>query len=115
MGAARCALIEHPRFRAAYDLLLLRAELGLASTRNGRLVDQDPGSLAEEREQMAGRASAGRASQGAQGPRAARADVVGAAVAPQRPPKSGANRVDVWQPAYIGVGSNQGDPPRADS
>ncbi len=32
-------LIEQPRFRAAYDLLLLRAAVGMASARAHRLVD----------------------------------------------------------------------------
>ncbi len=36
--------LEHPRFRAAYDLLLLRAQLGLASQRDRRLVDPPAGS-----------------------------------------------------------------------
>ncbi len=31
-GRRALRVLEHPRFRAAYDLLLLRAELGLAST-----------------------------------------------------------------------------------
>ena len=34
-GRRALRALEHPRFRAAYDLLLLRAEFGLAPRRDG--------------------------------------------------------------------------------
>jgi poly(A) polymerase len=53
MFALQPRLLEHPRFRAAYDLLLLRAELGLASSETAewwtRLQEVSP----EERGEMA--------------------------------------------------------------
>ena len=38
-GRRALRVLEHPRFRASYDLLLLRAQLGMASAGHGRLVD----------------------------------------------------------------------------
>ena len=74
-GRRALRLIEHPRFRAAYDLLLLRAELGLAAPETAawwtRLQEAPP----QERDRMADELSKGGARaatprQGAQrGPR----------------------------------------------
>ena len=53
-GRRALRLLAHPRFRAGYDLLLLRAELGLASPDTARWWTQlQEASSAEERERMA--------------------------------------------------------------
>ena len=41
-GKAPYRLLEHPRFRAAYDFLLLRSEAGEAPKELARLVDRFP-------------------------------------------------------------------------
>ena len=52
-GRRALRLLTHPRFRAAYDLLLLRAELGLASPEMARWWTQVQGVSHEEQGQMA--------------------------------------------------------------
>ncbi len=44
-GRRALRVLEHPRFRAAYDLLLLRAQLGLAPAGDGAVVDPAAGSV----------------------------------------------------------------------
>ncbi len=44
-GRRALRVLEHPRFRASYDLLVLRAQLGMASQERGRLVDTTAGSV----------------------------------------------------------------------
>jgi poly(A) polymerase len=46
-------VIEHPRFRAAYDLLLLRAEHGLASAETAKWWTRIQEVSSEERARMA--------------------------------------------------------------
>ncbi|HVS76887.1 MAG TPA: hypothetical protein VHE11_08135, partial [Steroidobacteraceae bacterium] len=60
-GRRALRLLTHPRFRAAYDLLLLRAELGLASpemarwwTRVQEVPHEEQGRMADELAQAAG-------------------------------------------------------------
>jgi poly(A) polymerase len=81
-GRRALRLLTHPRFRAAYDLLLLRAELGLASPERARWWTQVQGVPHEEQGRMAdalaqaaaprpGRPkSGGRRRRGRRGPRA---------------------------------------------
>jgi poly(A) polymerase len=52
-GRRALRVIEHPRFRAAYDLLLLRAELGLAPAEVAQWWTRVQEVSAEERGQMA--------------------------------------------------------------
>jgi poly(A) polymerase len=52
-GRRALRVIEHPRFRAAYDLLLLRAEFGLASSEIAQWWTRAQEVSAEERGQMA--------------------------------------------------------------
>ncbi|MEJ0035176.1 MAG: polynucleotide adenylyltransferase PcnB [Gammaproteobacteria bacterium] len=52
-GRRALRVIEHPRFRAAYDLLLLRAEHGLASTETAKWWTRIQEVSAEERARMA--------------------------------------------------------------
>ena len=52
-GRRALRVLEHPRFRAAYDLLLLRAELGLASKATADWWTQLQEVSNEERENMA--------------------------------------------------------------
>lgn len=66
-GRRALRTLEHPRFRAAYDLLLLRAEHGLASPEMADWWTKVQEASAEEREQMM-EAVVGRAQQ-ADGPR----------------------------------------------
>ena len=46
-GRRALRMLEQPRFRAGFDLLLLRADMGLAAARHRRLVDTRAGSLAD--------------------------------------------------------------------
>ncbi|HEY6515586.1 MAG TPA: polynucleotide adenylyltransferase PcnB [Steroidobacteraceae bacterium] len=81
-GRRALRLLTHPRFRAAYDLLLLRAEFGLASsemaawwTQVQGAAQEDQGRMADELAQAAGprpgRAKSGRRRRrGRRGPRA---------------------------------------------
>lgn len=62
-GRRALRTIEHPRFRAAYDLLLLRAEHGLASREMADWWTRVQEASPEEREQMA-ESLTGRAPQG---------------------------------------------------
>ena len=66
-GKRALRLLEHPRFRAAYDLLLLRAEHGLASPEMAEWWTKIQETTAEERESMA-ESLGGRALQ-SEGPR----------------------------------------------
>lgn len=52
-GRRALRVIEHPRFRAAYDLLLLRAEYGLASSEMADWWTRVQQASPEERERMA--------------------------------------------------------------
>jgi poly(A) polymerase len=52
-GRRALRVIEHPRFRAAYDLLLLRAEFGLASAEIAQWWTRIQEVSAEERAEMA--------------------------------------------------------------
>jgi poly(A) polymerase len=52
-GRRALRLLEHPRFRAAYDLLLLRAEFGLASADTAQWWTRLQEATAEERGRMA--------------------------------------------------------------
>jgi poly(A) polymerase len=52
-GRRALRVLEHPRFRAAYDLLLLRAEFGLASTEIAQWWTRIQEVSAEERGRMA--------------------------------------------------------------
>ncbi len=52
-GRRALRVLEHPRFRAAYDLLLLRAELGLASTQTAEWWTRIQEVSGEERARMA--------------------------------------------------------------
>jgi poly(A) polymerase len=52
-GRRALRVIEHPRFRAAYDLLLLRAEHGLASTDTAKWWTRIQEVSPEERARMA--------------------------------------------------------------
>jgi poly(A) polymerase len=52
-GRRALRVLEHPRFRAAYDLLLLRAQFGLASTEMVQWWTRIQEVSAEERAQMA--------------------------------------------------------------
>jgi poly(A) polymerase len=52
-GRRALRVLEHPRFRAAYDLLLLRAQYGLASTEMAQWWTRLQEVSAEERGQMA--------------------------------------------------------------
>jgi poly(A) polymerase len=81
-GRRALRLLTHPRFRAAYDLLLLRAELGLASagmaqwwTQVQEVAHEEQGRMADALSQAAGagpqRARSGRRRRrGRRGPRA---------------------------------------------
>ena len=51
-GRRALRLLAHPRFRAGYDLLLLRAEFGLASAETARWWTQLQEANGQEREQM---------------------------------------------------------------
>ncbi len=98
--------LEHPRFRAAYDLLLLRAQLGMASRETAewwtRLQEVSP----EERGRMAD-ALAGESAR-APGAAAAAAPAAAGVAVPARGRPEGA--MERWQPAYVGLGSNLSDP-----
>ena len=50
-GARAARLLQHKRFRAAYDFLVLRASCGEVDRRNGRLVDRDSEPAAGRAEQ----------------------------------------------------------------
>jgi poly(A) polymerase len=52
-GRRALRMIEHPRFRAAYDLLLLRAENGLASAEMAEWWTNVQQASPQEREAMA--------------------------------------------------------------
>ena len=52
-GRRALRVLAHPRFRAGYDLLLLRAELGLASSETARWWTQLQESEGQEQERMA--------------------------------------------------------------
>jgi poly(A) polymerase len=52
-GRRALRMLEHPRFRAAYDLLLLRAEFGLAPAERARWWTRVQEVLPEERARMA--------------------------------------------------------------
>jgi poly(A) polymerase len=81
-GRRALRLLTHPRFRAAYDLLLLRAEFGLASPEMARwwtqvqeVPHEEQGRMADELAQRAGPRperprSGGRRRRGRRGPRA---------------------------------------------
>jgi poly(A) polymerase len=81
-GRRALRLLTHPRFRAAYDLLLLRAELGLASPEMARwwtevqsVPHEEQGRMADALAQTAGPRrerprSGGRRRRGRRGPRA---------------------------------------------
>jgi len=69
-GRRALRLLEHPRFRAAYDLLLLRAELGLAAPEIAAWWTRLQKAAPEDRDGMAdavskGGGQAGGARQGA--------------------------------------------------
>lgn len=66
-GRRALRILEHPRFRAAYDLLLLRAEHGLASHEMAEWWTQVQDASPEDRERMA-ESLTGRAPQ-SEGPR----------------------------------------------
>jgi poly(A) polymerase len=66
-GRRALRVLEHPRFRAAYDLLLLRAEQGLASREMAEWWTRIQEVDAQEREQMA--ESLGARSASSDGPR----------------------------------------------
>lgn len=69
-GRRALRLLEHPRFRAAYDLLRLRADLGLASPEMAAWWTQLQATAPEERGGMADGLSGGARSAGAsRGPR----------------------------------------------
>ena len=76
-GRRALRLLTHPRFRAAYDLLLLRAELGLASpqmaqwwTQVQEVAPEEQGRMADALAQAAGpRAQRPRAGRRRRGPR----------------------------------------------
>lgn len=51
-GKRALRTLEHPRFRAAFDLLVLRAELGLASSETAEWWTQLQEASAEERDEM---------------------------------------------------------------
>jgi poly(A) polymerase len=82
-GRRALRLLTHPRFRAAYDLLLLRAELGLASPEMARwwtqvqaVPPEEQGRMADELAQAAGprpgrpKSGGRRRRRGRRGPRA---------------------------------------------
>jgi poly(A) polymerase len=52
-GRRALRVLEHPRFRAAYDLLLLRAQYGLASAEMAQWWTRIQEVAAEERGRMA--------------------------------------------------------------
>ena len=85
-GKRPFALLEHPRFRAAYDFLVLRAESGEAPTELGgwwrRFMEAEPGAPA--RAAAAGGRAARRSAGAAAGRKKAPA---GAAAARRRPPE----------------------------
>ncbi|HTC15507.1 MAG TPA: polynucleotide adenylyltransferase PcnB [Steroidobacteraceae bacterium] len=68
-GRRALRLLEHPRFRAAYDLLLLRAEHGLAPQDVAQWWTRLQEVSGEERERMADALAGATPPRGAQGPR----------------------------------------------
>ena len=63
-GRRALRMLEQPRFRAGFDLLLLRADMGLAVARARGLVDEGAGSLADRSRSHGGCAGAAAASGG---------------------------------------------------
>jgi poly(A) polymerase len=87
-GRRALRVLEHPRFRAAYDLLLLRAEHGLASRDTAdwwtRIQEVSPEERARMADEFGGQGEGGPPRAGARrGPGAA-------AVVARRPPDVGA-------------------------
>ena len=119
-GRRALRLLEHPRFRAAYDFLLLRAESGEADPELAAVVDRPAGrvgrrSARDGREPSA--VGAGRSRQerslapaaaSASSSQAVRAgtDAVTAGLAPA----PAATAKPRWVPAYVALGSNLADP-----
>jgi len=73
-GRRALRVLEHPRFRAAYDLLLLRAQFGMAAQETARwwtrVQEVSPPERAEMADALAGSAAAGERREGARrGPR----------------------------------------------
>ncbi len=119
-GRRALRLLEHPRFRAAYDFLLLRAEAGEVDMRTRRLVDRPAGRLRRgshrDGREPAGERAGGRGAEEVVAPppspappsqhhRSGRRFVMPAtAVAPV------ATSRPRWVPAYVALGSNLDDP-----
>jgi poly(A) polymerase len=68
-GRRALRVLEHPRFRAAYDLLLLRAQFGLASAEMAQWWTRVQEVSAEERARMADALAGEAQPRGASGPR----------------------------------------------
>ena len=68
-GRRALRVLEHPRFRAAYDLLLLRAQFGLASADMAQWWTQVQEVSAEERARMADALTGEGPARAAAGPR----------------------------------------------
>ena len=110
-GRRALRLLEQPRFRAAYDLLLLRAQLGLAPRRLAQWWTrlQEVARRGARPHGGCARRRAPRAAGAAERDGGSRRRRRGAGAGPQLTPVPWT----VWQPAYIGVGSNLDDPQRA--
>ena len=121
-GRRALRLLEHPRFRAAYDFLLLRAEAGEVDPRTRRLVDRHPGHVAR-RSASRGRGSDGHVRRAGAADGKRRVAAVAAASSPRTraglrfvtaaPARDDtAGRAAHWMPAYVALGSNLDDPQR---
>ena len=105
-GRRALRLLDHPRFRAAYDFLLLRAAAGEVDAGTGEVVDRNsvgcpPKSASRESSRLGSRARAPRPTAPRRRRRRRR----------RRPPAAVVSAA-VWMPAYVALGSNLDDPPR---
>ena len=103
-GKKALSLLHHPRFRAAYDLLLLRAKVGAEDAEIARWWTEVQSASAAEREAMVRPAGGAPHASGARRPVVA---VVTGKVRRLREPL-----MVRWVPAYVALGSNLDGPRR---
>ena len=115
-GRRALRMLEQPRFRAGFDLLLLRAEMGLASKELADWWTRVQEVSQTDRDRMADALLRNNAARVMAVARAAvRADgaSVGEGTHPRPHERSGdgaASSLPRWFPAYVGVGSNLAEP-----
>jgi hypothetical protein len=102
-GVKSLSLLQHPRFRAAYDFLLLRAQVGVADPELAKWWTEI---------QCCRRRSAWRWCRRARPIRRRRGRLRRRAAAPAPPARRSGAHLDValWRPAYVAIGSNLDQP-----